>query len=92
MAVFFDVSPFLADGCSGGVSTAWRIFSKHDPPWEGCCFQHDRDYRNPQITRREADRKLLVCVASNGHPGWAILMWAAVRLFGGAFFLKIKDK
>lgn len=47
---------FSSDGCSGGLSTAWRavsdifpIFAKaHEkiPPWEHCCVSHDRLYHS----------------------------------------------
>ena len=45
---------FSSDGCSGGLSTAWRAMSKRfpalaeahqdSPPWEHCCISHDRAY------------------------------------------------
>lgn len=47
---------FETDGCSGGLSEAWRVaasqfpnFAKaHQslPPWESCCVTHDRAYHN----------------------------------------------
>ena len=47
-------TPFRSDGCSGGLSTAWRALSKRfpalaeahqdSPPWEHCCVSHDRAY------------------------------------------------
>ena len=49
-----SLSAFSTDGCSGGLSTAWRAMSKrfpalaeaHEdtPPWERCCETHDRAY------------------------------------------------
>ena len=51
-----DVRPFETDGCSGGLSSSWRmvadIFPKfgalyeEHPPWEYCCVTHDRAYHN----------------------------------------------
>ncbi|MEP2031512.1 MAG: hypothetical protein ABJI96_22680 [Paracoccaceae bacterium] len=48
------LSPFDTDGCSGGLSDAWRLIANtfpafsdiHEaiPPWEGCCVTHDRAY------------------------------------------------
>ncbi|WP_299662836.1 hypothetical protein [uncultured Ruegeria sp.] len=50
------LSPFETDGCSGGLSTSWRLvaetFPKFSllyeahPPWEYCCVTHDRAYHN----------------------------------------------
>lgn len=51
-----QLSPFETDGCSGGLSDAWRMtantfpaFSEvHEekPPWEACCVVHDRAYHS----------------------------------------------
>lgn len=48
------LAPFTSDGCSGGMSAAWRIASSafpvlaqrhgEHPPWESCCIEHDRLY------------------------------------------------
>ncbi|PSL19307.1 hypothetical protein [Shimia abyssi] len=48
------LSPFTTDGCSGGMSAAWKTVASlfpdfedvHDrtPPWEGCCVTHDQAY------------------------------------------------
>lgn len=45
---------FGSDGCSGGLSRAWRAASgrfpalaeihQDSPPWEHCCLSHDRAY------------------------------------------------
>jgi len=47
---------FSTDGCSGGLSRAWRALSdrfpafakthKKTPPWEPCCLNHDRSYHS----------------------------------------------
>lgn len=47
---------FSTDGCSGGLSKAWRAVSVHfpgfakihekTPPWEPCCLNHDRSYHS----------------------------------------------
>jgi hypothetical protein len=49
-----EVNPFETDGCSGGLSTSWRVVADlfpdfaeiHEdiPPWETCCVTHDRAY------------------------------------------------
>lgn len=72
------------DGCSGGMSAAWRKAFGTAPPWEHCCDLHDQPYARggTAAQRAEADRKLRECVAANGHPAWAWAMWAAVRLGG----------
>ncbi|MEX0366620.1 MAG: hypothetical protein AB3N22_11155 [Ruegeria sp.] len=48
------LSKFESDGCSGGLSTTWRLVSdtfpefaaahEASPPWEECCVIHDRAY------------------------------------------------
>ncbi len=48
------LAPFATDGCSGGLSTSWRVVAdvwpefeathKGSPPWESCCVAHDRAY------------------------------------------------
>lgn len=76
--------PYVSDGCSGGMSWFWRKVLRSEPPWEGCCFTHDLAYRTGG-TRKErslADLAMLVCVATNGHPIWAFVMWVAVRVGG----------
>ncbi len=50
------LAPFETDGCSGGLSDAWRVvagqFPDFDeihqsaPPWESCCVTHDAAYHN----------------------------------------------
>jgi len=50
----YRAMPFATDGCSGGLSPAWRAVADllpsfaeiHDehPPWEACCVTHDRAY------------------------------------------------
>lgn len=48
------LAPFETDGCSGGLSSSWRLVAEtfpkladlYDahPPWEYCCVTHDRAY------------------------------------------------
>ena len=48
------LTPFVSDGCSGGLSAGWALISntmpavaaRHGahPPWEQCCVEHDRLY------------------------------------------------
>jgi len=50
------LSDFETDGCSGGLSDAWRLVAgqfpgfaatySDMPPWEFCCVIHDRAYHN----------------------------------------------
>ena len=72
------------DGCSGGMSDAWRKVFKHRPPWESCCDAHDQPYAKGGTAkeRADADLQLMLCVARNGHPLWAVTMWVAVRVGG----------
>lgn len=49
-----QLETFTTDGCSGGLSTAWRVVAEEypefadahggQPPWEACCITHDRAY------------------------------------------------
>jgi hypothetical protein len=51
-----SLDAFSTDGCSGGLSKAWRTVSnrfpvfakahKNIPPWEPCCVAHDRSYHS----------------------------------------------
>ncbi len=57
--------PFETDGCSGGLSSSWRLvadtFPKFSalyeahPPWEYCCVAHDRAYHNAGGALRAED-------------------------------------
>lgn len=48
------LAPFETDGCSGGLSSSWRVVADllpnfagehvEVPPWEACCVIHDRAY------------------------------------------------
>ena len=80
--------PFKSDGCSGGVSRLWRLRLGGPPPWEGCCLDHDRAYWRGGTARERwrADAALHACVVANGHPGWALTMWLAVRFFGHPYW------
>ena len=63
-------APFETDGCSGGLSSVWRVaasrlpdfgeaFGAH-PPWEACCVAHARLYHlggdDPEPEARYAAR------------------------------------
>ena len=72
------------DGCSGGMSTTWRILFGKNPPWENCCDAHDQPYARggSKLDRLMADLNLRSCVAKNGYPVWAFLMYYGVRAGG----------
>jgi hypothetical protein len=76
--------PFTTDGCSGGLSFTWRLLFRSETPWEECCVDHDRLYwrGGTAAERRAADRAVRACVREKGHPVWAVLLWAAVRVAG----------
>lgn len=73
--------PFTTDGCSGHI---YRNMFRKDPPWQGCCVEHDKLYWSggSRHQRWDADIELMVCVARKGHPIVAFFMWLGVR-FGG---------
>ncbi len=60
-----DLAPFETDGCSGGLSSSWRMvadtfpkfgaFYEEHPPWEYCCVAHDRAYHNAGGALRPED-------------------------------------
>lgn len=56
--------------------------------WSHCCANHDAAYREggTRQLRKNADYELFCCVFDAGHPSLAILIYAAVRLFGGPFW------
>lgn len=71
------LSPFVSDGCSGGLSAGWQLLAQSlpwlgqrfgdTPPWQHCCVAHDRQYwRGPAINgvalRLAADQSLKNCV------------------------------
>ena len=80
--------PFTTDGCSGFMSFFWRVFLRKRPPWEGCCIEHDKAYwqGGPKSLRLQADIEVLRCVANQGYPYWAIIIFIAVRI-GGPWWL-----
>lgn len=78
------LKPFATDGCSGGMSWFWRNILKRSLPWEGACVAHDKQYwqGGTKHMRKEADVSLMQEVKRSGHPYCAMLMFAAVRIFG----------
>jgi hypothetical protein len=63
---------FATDGCSGGLSSAWRVVAdvfadfeathRSAPPWERCCVTHDQAYHNAggaQDAAQSFDARLL---------------------------------
>ena len=81
---FVFKKPFKTDGCSGGMSWAWRRFAGRPPPWEGYCVWHDHEYwrGGTRWDRLEADRDLAGSVRRIGHPVWAVLIYIGVRIGG----------
>jgi hypothetical protein len=76
--------PFTTDGCSGGMSWAWKLIFKKSPPWEGCCVVHDFAYwqGGSKNSKYQADVKLMKCVWNNGYRFWAVMMFVAVSFYG----------
>lgn len=71
------IDPFHSDGCSGGMTKAWKELARsspgfagvagNNPPWEFCCVEHDSKYwrgasENGYEKRKQADRELRACV------------------------------
>jgi hypothetical protein len=78
---------FTSDGCSGGLSIAWRIVTGKAPPFEHCCVAHDFFYWHcgTFAQRMQADAALETCVAATGYPTWGKLMRLAVYPGGTAY-------
>lgn len=66
-----ELTPFETDGCSGGLSSSWRLIAdtfpkfgalyEAHPPWENCCVTHDRAYHsagNAQSAETSFDARL----------------------------------
>lgn len=62
--------PFTTDGCSGGMTLLWNFLFDRNPPWNGCCVEHDKFYWQGGTAedRRWADAGLLIGVAQKGYP------------------------
>lgn len=84
------MKPFETDGCSGGMSWAWRTFTGKPPPWEDLCREHDLAYwaGGDAEARLEADRRLRAGIAARRHPLWAWAVYAGVRV-GGVWWLPL---
>lgn len=86
---FLPDYPFTTDGCSGGMSKVWKLFSNKPTPWESCCVSHDYDYwkGGTEMHRLRSDFRLYHCVKSRGYPGIALIMYYSVRIFGHRYWL-----
>ncbi len=96
----YDLPPkrFASDGCSGGLSAAWKKLFKKAPPFEQCCFYHDIEYHfgagraathgENFRERLEVDNQFAVCLWRSCWQGKLLCapMWLAVRLGGGKYF------
>ncbi len=76
-----NIGPFTTDGCSGNLSSGWKLLADtlpgfagefgDTPPWEDCCIAHDKVYWqgisvNGYQLREQADRTLKQCVIDIG--------------------------
>ncbi len=83
------IAPFVSDGCSGGLSDAWRILSQwvpelvdggeDYPPWQQCCVEHDRAYwqgsgEHGYARRLAADQQLRQCVLDSRHDSQRLMV------------------
>ncbi len=60
-----ELTAFVSDGCSGGLSVGWAFVSKafpavarhhgDKPPWERCCLAHDGLYHTGGPTDADAE-------------------------------------
>ncbi|MDL2285806.1 hypothetical protein LJB93_03590 [Desulfovibrio sp. OttesenSCG-928-F07] len=64
----------ISNGCSGGLSTFYRVFLGRNISCRACCDEHDLWYHEggPEELRLKADTILRECAANAGKkvPGW----------------------
>ena len=79
-----ELSVFVSDGCSNFPD---------GPPgnpdkWRNCCLTHDKAYwlGGTYSERKQADKKLQVCIAEVENKVLANLMWAGVRAGGSPYW------
>lgn len=75
-----ELKPFSSDGCS---SFPDGTLSRPDA-WKHCCYEHDKSYwpGGTRSARLAADQQLASCVAGEGYPLTAKLIYAGVRIGG----------
>lgn len=63
-----------------------NFIQRVDDHSDSCCAEHDFQYsKEGVLSRSEADKNLLICVAKN-FPLWAVIGWVLVRLFGWVYW------
>lgn len=77
----------VSDGCSVGISKAWRFWLKQPPPFEACCVIHDKAYWKGGTSNKRAlaDKNLYLCVRKYDVV-WASVMLIGVKIGGQPFF------
>lgn len=76
-----------SDGCTG-VSRIYRFVTGKRIPFLDCCWERDYEYYGGGLAseRKEADRRLYLCIKAQGYPVAAALFYCAVRVFGWRFW------
>ncbi len=83
--------PFTTDDCSGHV---YKTLSGNDPPWKGCCVEHDRAYwmGGTAKQRKVADKALRACVRTKAEQAFlkqgdspAVAKYKAIALAYGVY-------
>lgn len=76
---------WVADLCRGCTAVPDLHFSE-------CCRQHDLDYENMKISRKDADKRFLDCMlATRKLKSIAYVYYLGVRIFGGLFWKERLD-
>ena len=52
----------------------------------GCCMIHDDDYMNADVSRKDADEHLKICVNNTTGTRLGDIMFLGVRIFGWIFW------
>jgi len=85
-----SITPSIAkqsDGCSVGISKAWRFWLKQPPPFEACCVAHDKAYWKGGTSnhRAKADFNLYLC-SRPYNVSWSVIMLIGTKIGGQPFF------
>ena len=84
-----DELPLICDGCSGGLSSLYALFSKKVYCHE-CCNIHDIDYQigGNSKDRKDADERFRICCSQGSifNQFKARCLWLIVRLAGNKYW------
>lgn len=83
------------DFVKSGLSKGYKFDGCTDSPnlnFVDCCNEHDYNYQDMSMSRKEADDELRACMQKKG---WVVLpwvYWTGVRIFGGNHFARKQNE